>query len=123
MASSFARRSAARRSAQLAERAREQRSALTPSEAALWELIRGGRLGVVFRRQVVVGAFVADFAAASARVIVEVDGPYHARRRCADRRRDEMLRRLGWQVVRVSAALVLERPREAVAVIAAAVGR
>ncbi len=78
----------------------------TPSEARLWEALRGGRLGVVFRRQVVLGEYVADFCAHSVRLVVEVDGGYHAERGRHDARRDERLRRLGYCVVRVAAAEV-----------------
>jgi len=79
----------------------------TPSEAQLWEALRGGRLGVVFRRQVVLGEYVADFCAHSVRLVVEVDGGYHAERERLDARRDERLRRLGYCVVRVSSAEVV----------------
>jgi very-short-patch-repair endonuclease len=48
-----------------------------------------------------------DFLAPQVRLAVEVDGPYHARRRSADTRRDEQLRRLGYRVLRLDAALVL----------------
>jgi very-short-patch-repair endonuclease len=34
--------------------------------------------------------------------VIEVDGPCHARQRSADARRDRVLARLGWRVVRVS---------------------
>jgi len=44
-------------------RARQMRSALTPSEQKLWAAIRGSRLGVCFRRQVPLGRFIADFVA------------------------------------------------------------
>jgi len=54
-------------------RARQMRSALTPSEAKLWAAIRGGRLGVSFRRQVPLGNYIADFAAPAAKLVVEVD--------------------------------------------------
>jgi very-short-patch-repair endonuclease len=76
----------------IVQRAIAMRSALTPSEQKLWALLRGGQLGVWFRRQVPLGRFVVDFAAASARLVVEVDGGYHTRRRAADARRDRALR-------------------------------
>jgi very-short-patch-repair endonuclease len=93
------------------ERAIGMRSALTPSEAALWRLLRGKQLGVWFRRQVPLGRFVADFAAVSARLVVEVDGGYHERRRAADARRD----RVGYRVLRLEASLVVQQPLEAIA--------
>jgi very-short-patch-repair endonuclease len=97
------------------QRAIAMRSALTPSEQKLWALLRGGQLGVWFRRQVPLGRFVADFVAPSARLVVEVDGRYHAGRCVADARRDQALARLGYRVLRPEAALVLARPLEALA--------
>jgi very-short-patch-repair endonuclease len=97
------------------ERASVMRSALTPSEQALWALLRQKQLGVWFRRQVPIGRFIADFAAVGVRLVVEVDGGYHAERRAADVRRDRALARLGYRVLRLEAALVLEQPLEAIA--------
>jgi leucyl-tRNA synthetase len=56
---------------------------------------------------VVVGGFVADFLAPSVGLIVEVDGKCHVRKRSADARRDEKLRRLGYRVLRLEAELVM----------------
>ncbi len=102
-------------SAIVQQRARQMRFSLTPLEAALWEALRRGQLGVKFRRQVAIGRFIADFCAPAARLIVEVDGGYHARRAGADARRDRALRRLGYRVLRLDAALVMSRLPEAVA--------
>jgi very-short-patch-repair endonuclease len=99
------------------QRAAGMREALTPSEQRLWAVLRGGQLGVWFRRQVPLGRFIADFAAVSAGLVVEVDGGYHARRGAADARRDRALARLGYRVLRLEAALVLEHPLEAAAVV------
>jgi len=77
------------------------------SERALWSALCRRQLGVQFRRQVVVGGFIADFAAPSARLVVEVDGGWHRGRERLDARRDRALARLGWRVVRVEAELVL----------------
>jgi very-short-patch-repair endonuclease len=74
----------------------------TPSEAKLWQELRGKRLGVAFRRQVVIGRFIVDFLAPSLKLVVEVDGGVHRNRRARDRRRDEELRRLGYRVGRVT---------------------
>ncbi|MES1187193.1 MAG: DUF559 domain-containing protein [Myxococcales bacterium] len=108
------------RSALLVSRARRMLHAPTPSEEALWQGLRGGALGVAFKRQVVLGGrYIVDFFAASAQLVVEVDGGVHGDTRVADRRRDETLRRLGYHVVRVEAALALRDPAAAVAVIRA----
>ncbi len=96
-------------------RARQMRSHLTPSEQKLWEQIRGGRLGVWFRRQVPVGRYIADFVAPARRLIVEIDGGYHCDRRGADERRDRVLRRMGYRVLRLEAELVRTNVGEAVA--------
>jgi len=95
---------------------------MTPSESALWLGIRGGQLGVVFRRQyVIAGRYIADFAAPAVRLVVEVDGGYHGRRVVADARRDRALERLGWRVVRVSSEAALRDVRVAVAAIRGAI--
>lgn len=99
----------------LASRARLMRFEASPAEAALWRATRGGRLGVLFRRQVpLLGQYVADFFASEAGLIVEVDGGWHATRAVADARRDEKLRRAGYRVVRVPAQVVLRNLPEAV---------
>jgi very-short-patch-repair endonuclease len=102
------------RSSLLAQRAAQMRCQLNPAEAALWAELNAGKLGVMFRRQVVVlGRYIADFLAPSEKVIVEVDGSHHARRASADARRDEALRRAGYRVLRLEAQAVLRAPREA----------
>ena len=91
------------------------RSTMTPSEARLFNAIRGRKLGVTFRRQVVVAGFIVDFLAPSAKLVIEVDGGYHAQRRRADARRDRILARLGIRVLRIDAELVLRDLDAAVA--------
>ncbi|MBK7578932.1 MAG: DUF559 domain-containing protein [Myxococcales bacterium] len=84
-------------------RAREMRSAMTETEEILWHELSGGRLGVAFRRQVPIGRYVADFAALSVKLVVEVDGGYHSLRGAADARRDRDLARWGFRVLHVGA--------------------
>jgi very-short-patch-repair endonuclease len=83
------------------------RAAGTTSEAQLWQALRANRLGTAFRRQVIVGRYIVDFLAPAARLVVEVDGGYHASRARADERRDRELRRLGYRVLRLQNELVL----------------
>ena len=106
----------------LAERAHSMRFAPTESEAQLWSAIRARRLGVVFKRQVPIGGYIVDFLAPSARLVVEVDGGYHSKRRTADGRRDRALGRWGYRVLRVSAEVVLNDLPAALAQIQAALG-
>jgi very-short-patch-repair endonuclease len=83
------------------------RFALTESERLLWSALRGCRLGTHFKRQVPVGGrYIADFLAPARRLVVEIDGPYHARRQRADARREAVLRRWGYRVLRLDAQLV-----------------
>ena len=67
-------------------------------------------MGGWFHRQVVIARFIVDFAAPAARLAIEVDGEYHSRRRIADARRDRVLRRLGYRVLRLDAEVVLRIP-------------
>ncbi len=92
------------------------REAGTPSERALWHLLRARQLGVHFRRQVpLLGCCIVDFFAPAVGLVVEVDGPYHAEpaRQRADARRDRRLGKAGFSVLRLSAQLVLEQPEKA----------
>lgn len=100
------------------------RRQLTPSEAALWSQLSRNQLGVTFRRQVLIGnRYIVDFLALSIKLVVEVDGPYHARRAVADARRERVLRRLGYRVLRLDADLVITRLTEAVERVREAVGQ
>lgn len=109
------------RSNLLVTRARSMLHSPTPSEEVLWRALRGGALGVAFKRQVPLGdRYIADFFAPSAGLVVEVDGSVHRASRSADRGRDEKLHRLGYRVVRVEAKLVLRAPEAALAAIQAA---
>lgn len=110
-----------KRQALLAERAHTMRHAATPSETALWRLLSSRKLGVAFRRQVpLAGRYIADFVAPSARLVVEVDGDSHLVRAASDARRDRVLARLGYRVLRLQASVVLHEPVLAIARIQAA---
>jgi very-short-patch-repair endonuclease len=83
------------------------RNAPTSSEAALFEVLRGGKLGVSFRRQVpLAGRYIADFYASELKLVVEIDGGYHVEREHADARRDRALAKLGVHVLRLPSQLV-----------------
>jgi Protein of unknown function (DUF559) len=57
----------------LATRAHGLRLFALEPERALWRELRGGRLGLAFRRQVVLGnRYIADFVALSLQLLVEV---------------------------------------------------
>lgn len=72
--------------------AREHRRPLTPTEGRLWVRLRGRQLaGYKFRRQHVVGRFIADFACIERKLIVELDGESHEMRGEYDAERTEWL--------------------------------
>jgi very-short-patch-repair endonuclease len=72
--------------------ARELRNQPTDAEKRLWHFLRAGKLGVKFRRQAAIGAYIADFVCFSHRLIVELDGPQHV----ADKGKDRDARRTAW---------------------------
>ena len=81
--------------------AREMRRAPAPAELKLWWELRDRRLnGFKFRRQQVVGPFVADFYCAQCKLIVELDGDAHAGREVDDARRTAWLEANGHEVIR-----------------------
>jgi very-short-patch-repair endonuclease len=101
--------------------AHDLRTTPTTSEARLWSALRCRQLGgVAFRRQVVIGPYIVDFLAPKARLVVEVDGGYHAERARQDARRDAELHELGYRVLRLPAQLVMHQLGQAVARIEAA---
>ena len=85
----------------LQDRARTMRFSPTRSEEWLWRRLAGSKTGFAFRRQLVIGPFIVDFACTKIRLVVEVDGGYHVGRQRRDAARDRDLGHLGWRVLRV----------------------
>jgi very-short-patch-repair endonuclease len=56
---------------------RDLRKVQTRAEELLWNVLRGSRLGLRFRRQFGVGPYIVDFYAPRARLVIEVDGSVH----------------------------------------------
>ena len=107
----------------LATYACENRHAPSEPERRLWFQLSAGKLGISFRRQIVLGNAIADFFAPALRLIVEVDGAQHRQRATADARRDRALRRLGCEVLRIEARVVMQEMPRAVALVREAVER
>jgi very-short-patch-repair endonuclease len=105
----------------LRRRAQRMRHEPTQTEWLLWQSLRGGKLGVTFRRQVVLQGYIADYYASAVRLVVEVDGAWHGPRAAADRRRDRILTAAGYRILRVSAERILTSLPEVLACIRAAV--
>ncbi len=84
---------------------RDLRKNLTAPEQVLWASLRGGQLGVKFRRQHSIGHYIVDFFAAEASLVIEIDGESHCVTEAAreyDRVRDEYLCSLGFHILRIS---------------------
>lgn len=81
---------------------RANRIDMTTAEQALWSRIRSRQLGVRFRRQYIIGNYIADFACLERHLIIEVDGKYHLteEQKRDDQIRTDYLNRLGFRVER-----------------------
>ncbi|MCQ2267167.1 MAG: endonuclease domain-containing protein [Bacteroidaceae bacterium] len=82
--------------------AKANRREMTEAEQVLWNAIRYKALGVSFRRQVIIGDYIADFACLAQKLIIEVDGGYHSTESQIqeDELRTQVLNRLGFRVIR-----------------------
>lgn len=92
--------------------ARQQRRAMTPPEVKLWALLRRSPAGIRFRRQHPIGPYVADFYCPGAKLVIEIDGLIHDFPQTVGRDavRDEYMRGIGLQVLRIAATDVLADP-------------
>jgi very-short-patch-repair endonuclease len=90
------------RDQELLHRAKHLRTAQTSTEQKLWHLLRAKRFeGANFRRQVVIGRYIVDFACRTPRMlIVEVDGDTHASQTAYDEQRTAFLESKGYHVLR-----------------------
>jgi 5-methyltetrahydrofolate--homocysteine methyltransferase len=82
---------------------RVNRRNATPAEEYLWAVLRDRKLeGWKFKRQRVIGKFVADFCCLEAKLIVELDGEIHDAQdaQIADALRTEFLNTKGYTVIR-----------------------
>jgi 5-methyltetrahydrofolate--homocysteine methyltransferase len=84
--------------------ANENRKKPTEAENLLWDCIKGNLLGVHFRRQHIIGQFIADFVCLSHKLIIEVDGKYHqlSNQKISDRERMDWLENKGFKILRFS---------------------
>jgi very-short-patch-repair endonuclease len=80
----------------------ENRKKMTVAEQALWEQLRSNKLGVHFRRQHVIGMYIADFVSLKNHLIIEVDGEYHStpEQLLLDAERTRYLQGKGFRVIR-----------------------
>ncbi|MDE2112825.1 MAG: endonuclease domain-containing protein [Alphaproteobacteria bacterium] len=81
--------------------ARSMRHMPTDAEKKFWWQVRDRRLaGFKFKRQYLVGPYIADFVCLDRKLIVELDGGQHAQQASYDRQREAFLRSRGFCVMR-----------------------
>ncbi|MCX7171731.1 MAG: endonuclease domain-containing protein [Proteobacteria bacterium] len=90
------------------QRAKELRQNMTATEKILWQALRANRLnGLHFRRQQIIGGFIADFYCHAASLAIEVDGPIHENQQENDQARSEVINTYGIEVMRFKNVEVL----------------
>ncbi len=79
----------------------------------MWRILRSRQFfGLKFRRQAVVGSFVADFLCHRLKLVIEVDGEIHLApaQRDRDQNRTAYLEEHGYTVLRFQNSEVLDQP-------------
>ena len=93
--------------------ARELRNRETAAEKLLWERLKNNKLnGFRFKRQHPILTYVADFYCHKAKLVIEIDGSYHKRKRQKnyDKYRTQIMNELGLTVIRFSNFELQENP-------------
>lgn len=82
--------------------AKKNRLHPTLAENVLWDAIKSEQIGYKFRRQHIIGNYIADFVCLRHKLIIEVDGIYHFRddQPVKDEDRTIDLASLGFHVIR-----------------------
>lgn len=85
----------------LTQRARELRKKPTHAERFLWQYLRNSQMcGCKFRRQEVLGSYIADFVCFEPKLVIELDGGQHVEQSAYDAKRTEYMESLGYKVIR-----------------------
>lgn len=82
--------------------AKENRNNPTEAERLLWFYLSNKQFGVRFRRQHIIGQYVADFACLEKMLVVELDGGYHSlpEQQISDEQRTADLQEWGYRAIR-----------------------
>jgi isobutyryl-CoA mutase len=81
----------------------------TNAESILWNALRGKKEGYKFRRQHIIGSFIADFVCLNKGLIIELDGNHHQlpEMKISDEERTKSLNQSGFEVLRFSNSEIL----------------
>lgn len=83
-------------------RAKQLRTAMTPSERLLWVRLRRNQFHKLhFRRQQIIAGYIVDFCCNEIGMVIELDGIIHETQKESDAYRDQVLQALGFRVMRV----------------------
>ncbi|HEU5281833.1 MAG TPA: DUF559 domain-containing protein [Gammaproteobacteria bacterium] len=92
----------------LLARAKSMRRNAVLAEKVMWEVLHNRKCHrYKFRRQYVIGHYIADFVCLAKKFIIEVDGESHQARKAYDARRTQYLNSLGYRVFRITNAKLL----------------
>ncbi|APZ46394.1 methionine synthase [Polaribacter reichenbachii] len=94
----------------LLEYSKKMRNQPTEAESLLWDVLSNKKLdGYKFRRQHIIGNYIADFICLKTNLIVEVDGSIHQlpENKVSDKERTEWLENEGYRVLRFTNQQVL----------------
>lgn len=91
----------------------ENRREQTFAEKILWEEIRKNKYGLKFRRQHIIGMFIADFVCLKHHLVIEVDGGYHGQsdQQASDAIRTKAMNDAGFKVIRFTNEEVQSDPK------------
>ncbi len=95
----------------LRQYAEENKLVMTEAEHALWDILKNKGIGQKFRRQHIIGNYIADFVNLHYKIVVEIDGKYHfyGNQPISDALRTEALNGMGYTVVRFTNDEVLHQ--------------
>lgn len=95
--------------ARLKEHAKEKRQFPTQAESLLWQYLRREDRAWRFKRQHIIGNFIADFVSLEKALVIEVDGGYHQEDEQMERdeERTQALERMGFEMIRFTNEEVL----------------
>ncbi|MBI3500841.1 MAG: DUF559 domain-containing protein [Bacteroidetes bacterium] len=88
------------------------RNVPTEAENVFWQLVREKNTGYKFRRQHIIGEYIADFVCLQQKLIVEIDGLIHAlpEHKRNDEQRTQYLNTMGFHVLRFTNNEVIGNP-------------
>jgi 5-methyltetrahydrofolate--homocysteine methyltransferase len=73
------------------------------AEVVMWNMLKNRQFyGYKFRRQHVIGSYIADFVCLQRKFIIELDGDSHEVQKAYDAKRTRFLTSLGYRVYRIN---------------------